>query len=337
MNLFTNFLLITTTALFTFNSILQAGSSADAHAPIGVMGDHTHKAGESMISYRYMTMQMNQIYRGTDSIPSNMSSTGYMMSPREMTMEMHMLGLMYAPTDQLTLMGMIAYHYKDMSMANAAGNQASTMKSSGIGDTSIGGLYQLLDRDKSKVHVGLSISLPTGSTNKSVSSAPMPAAIGRDLPYTMQLGSGTVDLSPSITYHYHHDHSTSFGSQIKSTIVNGTNDEGYSLGNSISLTAWASRAISPGLAINTRINVSAWSGISGTQTNGLHSMNPAMSSAADPANSGGQKTDLFVGLNYISPHGLRLATEIGKTLYQDLEGTQLGSDWSLMLGAQLAW
>lgn len=31
---------------------------ADGHAPIGVMGDHTHAAGEWMFSYRYMRMEM---------------------------------------------------------------------------------------------------------------------------------------------------------------------------------------------------------------------------------------------------------------------------------------
>ena len=30
----------------------------DAHAPISVMGDHTHGEGEWMLSYRYMTMDM---------------------------------------------------------------------------------------------------------------------------------------------------------------------------------------------------------------------------------------------------------------------------------------
>ena len=40
-----------------------ASASADmdpaTHAPIGVMGDHTHEQGEVMLSYRYMRMGMN--------------------------------------------------------------------------------------------------------------------------------------------------------------------------------------------------------------------------------------------------------------------------------------
>ena len=35
-----------------------SGARPDGHAPIGVMGEHTHKAGEWMFSYRYMHMSM---------------------------------------------------------------------------------------------------------------------------------------------------------------------------------------------------------------------------------------------------------------------------------------
>ena len=34
---------------------------ASSHAPIGVMGDHTHHKGEFMVSYRYMSMFMKDL------------------------------------------------------------------------------------------------------------------------------------------------------------------------------------------------------------------------------------------------------------------------------------
>ena len=36
---------------------------ADGHAPIGVMGDHLHKRGEWMLSYRFMRMNMEGTHR----------------------------------------------------------------------------------------------------------------------------------------------------------------------------------------------------------------------------------------------------------------------------------
>ena len=41
------------------------GFRPDSHAPIGVMSDHTHEAGEMMFSYRYMFMNMNENYVGS--------------------------------------------------------------------------------------------------------------------------------------------------------------------------------------------------------------------------------------------------------------------------------
>ena len=41
---------------------------ADGHAPIGVMGDHLHKAGEWMLSYRFMRMDMAGNRDGTSDL-----------------------------------------------------------------------------------------------------------------------------------------------------------------------------------------------------------------------------------------------------------------------------
>ena len=45
-------------AILSACTTLQADSVPDAHAPIGVMGDHTHAQGEWMFSYRFMHMSM---------------------------------------------------------------------------------------------------------------------------------------------------------------------------------------------------------------------------------------------------------------------------------------
>ncbi|MDX1440649.1 MAG: hypothetical protein R3284_12175, partial [Rubricoccaceae bacterium] len=91
----------------------QAWSSSrpDGHAPIGVMGDHTHEGGEFMISYRFMHMAMAGSRDGTtvldDADIVDPNGYDFLITPTEMPMQMHMLGLMYAPTDDLTLMAMV--------------------------------------------------------------------------------------------------------------------------------------------------------------------------------------------------------------------------------------
>ena len=97
---------------------------ADSHGPISLMGDHMHKRGEIMFSYRLNKMEMNKLFNGTKSLSvdkvmkaPNSASNGkgtYMNSPVSMKMEMHMFGIMYAPSNKLTLMLMGNYQNKDM-------------------------------------------------------------------------------------------------------------------------------------------------------------------------------------------------------------------------------
>ena len=51
------------------------------------------------------------------------------------------------------------------------------------------------------------------------------------------------------------------------------------------------------MELNDRI---AEQGIKGTQANGLHTLNPVLSSLADPAGSGGTGEDTHMGVNYVS-------------------------------------
>ena len=78
------------------------------YTPVGVMGGHMHSAGEWMLSYRYMFMNMQTNMNGTDDLSlMDVFSQGYMVAPVDMQMEMHMIGAMYAPTDSITFMGMM--------------------------------------------------------------------------------------------------------------------------------------------------------------------------------------------------------------------------------------
>ena len=44
---------------------------ADSHGPISIMGDHMHKKGELMFSYRFGQMNMNNVANGTKKIDTN--------------------------------------------------------------------------------------------------------------------------------------------------------------------------------------------------------------------------------------------------------------------------
>ena len=121
-----------TTQLFlllaTISTILNAhegpwtSARPDGHAPITVMGDHMHAMGEWMLSYRFMSMDMEGLLRGSQCVTtdSQLKNTGagekYSMVPLNMTMDMHMVGAMYAISDKWTLMGMLNYLDNEMTM-----------------------------------------------------------------------------------------------------------------------------------------------------------------------------------------------------------------------------
>ena len=53
-------------------SLVMADTPKEHHecpAPIGVMGEHQHKAGEMMLGYRFMTMDMQGLQSGMESKP----------------------------------------------------------------------------------------------------------------------------------------------------------------------------------------------------------------------------------------------------------------------------
>ena len=63
-----------------------------------------------------------------------------------------------------------------------------------------------------------------------------------------------------------------------------------------------------------------------------------MTPTADPDLRGGQRVDLAAGVNWIIPGSAtnRLALELIKPVYQDLNGPQMEADYSLLLGWQLS-
>ena len=72
-----------------------------------------HSKGEWMVSYCYMTMDMEGLLQGSSDISSNsllninsMTAGDFDMAPTKMSMNMQMFGAMYAISDKWTLMGM---------------------------------------------------------------------------------------------------------------------------------------------------------------------------------------------------------------------------------------
>ncbi|ARN73851.1 alpha amylase [Oceanicoccus sagamiensis] len=327
--------------------LADASHRADSHGPIGVMGEHMHKEGEVMFSYRYMLMEMDGNLDGTSSVSTDEILEDYRVAPENMTMEMHMLGAMYAPSDDLTLMLMVPLINNEMDhtmqMMGGMGGMGMMMpmrsefttETDGVGDIKVGGLYRLNQTDDSTLILNMTLSLPTGSIDeKDVTGMSMGNKV--QLPYSMQLGSGTYDLKPGLTY-TNSQPTYSWGAQTIATIRLDENDNDYSLGDRIMATAWYARPFADTFSWSLRGAYEYWGDVDGEDKK-LNPMMKNMVPTADPDLRGGQRVDLAAGVNWIIPGSAtnRLALELIKPVYQDLNGPQMETDYSLVLGWQLS-
>jgi hypothetical protein len=293
----------------------------DAHAPIGVPYAHLLRPGQFMVGYRYDFDRWERLREGTTSVPAQRAfELGYTHAPRAMDGHGHVAEFMYAPTDRLTLLAELPYVQRRMTMVRTVGGE-TTQSVRGIGDVRIGGLFGLLDREARRAHLSILLGLPTGATGE------------RDdadsAPYAVQPGSGTIDLAPAVTFAEQHL-LWSWGGQLGGMLRFGESAEGFTLGNGVDLSFWASRRMLPWASGSVRLRGESWGDVQ-------HDVPqfPA-SPAAEPGLTGGHRIEIVAGGNLQAAAGIflghRLFGEVAVPIYQNLDGPQLGLGWRGVLG-----
>ncbi|MEO8134386.1 MAG: DUF3570 domain-containing protein, partial [Betaproteobacteria bacterium] len=314
-------------------------------APAGVMFGHMlSNAGDSMVGVRYMnSQQAGGMIFGSSHIDdarlkaNGCGAAGCQTAPTGMKMNMYMIDLMYAPTDWLTLMVMPQYMDMSMSMRGllSTAEQAKlppdvrsmydhhTMHahtSGGIGDTGLYASFKLLDRALHQVQATLGVTAPTGDVSVKFRDTHQIVAGFQD--YGMQLGSGTWDFNPSVTYTGTTD-KWSWGAQLSGTIrMESSNKSGYALGDMGQATAWAGYQLLPRLSASVRGIYTQQRAIKGEFNGKIYKL-----SAADyPANYGGRFVDVGAGINYDLAGtwaGNQISVEWVQPLKDDFNGYQL--------------
>jgi hypothetical protein len=299
------------------------------------MGDHYHGAGSLMFSYRYMYMDMGGNRAGTDKVTnSHIFQNNYMMAPKNMDMQMHMLGVMYGITNRITVMAMANYLYNDMEMVGMDG-MSHFHQSAGLGDTKVSAIAGLWTNGRHAVHLNTGLSIPTGSVTESEMvhhhHGSHHMEVMTSMPYPMQFGTGTWDVQLGGTYLGQTDF-LSWGAQLMGIFPTGENEAGYRLGNQYQLNSWAAVPIKKWISLSVRV--------AGTSTEKLigedADMDRTMSPTSDAINFGGEQVNGFVGLNTYIPNGIlkgiRIGVEYGQPLYQNWNGIQMNRGNRLTLG-----
>ena len=303
----------------------------DGHAPISVMGDHYHNKGDFMFSYRFMPMWMDGNLRAQNGIDLSTIHEDFMIAPLKMQMTMQMLGIMYAPSDHLTLMVMGNHITNTMDLQTRMGG-SFTGSSGGFGDVSIAGLVRILNRNRQSLHANLGISIPAGDIDQRGNT---PAMDNAPLAYPMQLGSGTWDPVFGITY-FGQGNFLSWGLQLKSKWRTGKNSKDYTLGNALESVAWIAGKTSNWLSLSASLKHTILGSIRGTDSD----LNPMMMPLFDAENSGRQELYLGIGANFYVPSGplknFRIGVEVSNPVYQHVIGIQMKNKAVATVGFQYA-
>ena len=205
-----------------------------------------------------------------------------------------------------------------------------TLDSEGLGDTEL----SLGKNFRHGPHVwaaDLSASLPTGSIDEK---GETPRGPGTQLPYTMQLGSGTFDFKPSVTY-LRSVRQAQFGLQVLSTVRTGYNDRDYRLGSRFQFTSFASVRVTPWLEPSFKIRYIDWGRIHGADA----ALDPTVAPVADAELYGGDRTEVVFGLTYF-PGGDRsrdssIDVQLSQPIHECINGPQPGLEYQVSIAGQI--
>ena len=291
--------------------------------PPGIM---MSSAGKWMLGYRYSIDRMDGNLVGTRRISDTAVLSQFMASPTDMTMQMHMGSLMFAPTDKLTLMAMVPYVIKSMDHVMGM-NERFREKTKGIGDVEVSATYSLYSRAdlRHRLLVSLGASLPTGSINERMGSM--------RLEYPMQLGSGTWALRPGFVY-LGQNAPWGWGAKMSAARQLGRNDNGYRLGNRTEVSIWGSRLVTRAISVSAGLN-SEWRG-------NIRGADPLLDQTdeptKDPRRQGGRRLDASLGMGLHPQTGPFRGNEfflrLDAPVAQSLDGPQLQKRWGLQLDFQ---
>ena len=347
------------------------GGSHDGHgehhhhhsnSPAGVMFDHTlPKAGDFMGGYRFMrNEQAGDMLFGSHTVSLDTVNTvgcdgkPCAVTPNFMAMSMHMLDLMYAPTDWLTLMLMPQWMDMEMTMtANPnvqitgghGGHAGHGHQTGGIGDFGAYALFKAFDRPNHHLTVSLGGTAPTGDVDIRMRKTGTDPVYDRRIHYGMQLGSGTWDFKPTLTYTGEMDNFL-WGAQANATIrLEDSNESGFAFGDIFQGSVWGGYNWTNWLATTVRGVYTSQGKVQGAyppsqglvgdpNTGLLVPFVPQHIGPFDfPGNYGGQFVDLGLGINVTVPSGAfagnSLKFEWLQPVHTDYNGYQLDRDYAI--------
>ena len=198
------------------------------------------------------------------------------------------------------------------------------IETEGVGDIAVSANYSWNDVGEGLWGLSLGLTLPTGSIDEL---GDTPRAPGdQELPYTMQLGSGTYDFPIELSYHNTGSHDFYLG--LSGNIRSGYNSRNYRLGNNFTLRGRYQMELSSTLRTYAELGFRYSGTIKGQDDSLLvNAPFPYPASITNPKLYGGKRIDAGLGLSWTFVKDSTFNIEIGMPIYENLNGPQPKEQW----------
>jgi len=193
------------------------------------------------------------------------------------------------------------------------------ISTSGIGDVSVSYQKVLKKWNSQQLNYSFGISIPTGSIDQQ-GDTPREAG-NQQLPFTMQLGSGTWDFPLAINY-LNAQKPWLWGADLVAKIHTGKNDRQYRLGDRYGITLWSRWRRAHSFQPILKLNYQHWEMIDGRdEETTVEGPFPFPAGITNPDNFGGDKVVSIFG-SAIKWRQQELLIAVSVPLYQNLNGIQ---------------
>ena len=303
------------------------------------------------IKYRYIRNRFNGYRDNERSLSNNdvlwvpteaeRTDNNFPVVPTTIIQEAHIADLTYRYSRRLSLIAQIPYIRQSTEhISTVPGFDEFTINSSGLGDITVGAGYTALERERDLLVFATRLSLHNGSIDEK-GRTPRSASEDTQLPYTMQLGSGTYDLTPSLTYEHFSDR-INWGASLAYTARIGRNNRGYSLGNKFTAQLWSGYKINSYIKPGIIIRAQSWEKIDGRDDEIIvPGPFPYPAAVTNPELFGGEKVNLIASLKLSSmlfkEKVQSLSFQFGRPVYEKLNGPQPKEDWNLRVEVTTEW
>ncbi len=293
------------------------------------------------LSYTYAVSEYDEYYLGTRSVSYDevlftpgvdaRTDNNYPVVPTEITQEVHAVRVAYDLTQATTLRAQLPFVMQSTDhISIIPGYDAFNISSEGVGDIALVVDSTISQSLNSIWKVGAGVSMPTGSIDEEGDTPRAPG--NQQLPYTMQLGSGTWDFPLFVSFRKY-EAQWDWGVDGSFTLRTGENDRDYRLGNKASLGGWlmwkGASVFKPGVRMDYR-----WRGDIDGEDASLSVPIPGFPYPAPVTNPnafGGEQVDLTAFVRVPLAQGWYAEASYAQPIYLDLNGPQSSEKYHFSL------